>query len=193
MHINPYGQDPVLLAADLVNVPPSSTGELVERCLAAGVSRDWEPVGSDLPAVRDFLRRWEEVVDAGPGAERARLLNALLAESTGPPRLTDHDGHWHLHHRDDGLGLAGVLRALLATGTATHLATRGWTGSAGAPRRAAPASTPTSPATAGSATAAHAAATPMRSVGTAVVRRSGEGGSYPSAGPWASPCGLGHR
>ncbi len=125
MHINPYGRDPVLLAADLVNAPPSSTGELVARCLAAGVTRDWDPVGADLPTVLDFLRRWEGVVDAEPGAERARLLNALLAESTGPPRLTDHDGHWHLHHRDDGLGLAGVLRALLATGTATHLATRG--------------------------------------------------------------------
>ncbi|MEJ8278948.1 CGNR zinc finger domain-containing protein [Pseudonocardia spirodelae] len=125
MHINPYGRDPVRLAVDLVNDPPGTLDALVARCLAAGVTRDWEPEPADLPAVRAFLARWEEVVDAAPGAERARPLNALLAEATGPPRLTDHDGHWHLHHRDDGLGLAGVLRALLATGTATHLATRG--------------------------------------------------------------------
>ena len=125
MHINPYGRDPVVLAADLVNTPPGSLGELVERCVAAGVAREWEPVPADLDTVRAFLDRWTAVVDAAPGAERARLLNALLAEGTGPPRLTDHDGHWHLHHRDEGLGLAGVLHALIATGTATHLATRG--------------------------------------------------------------------
>lgn len=125
MHINPYGRDPVLLAADLVNEPPSSLAELVERCVAAGVAREWEPVGTDLAVVREFLRRWTAVVDAAPGVARARLLNELLAEGAGPPRLTDHDGQWHLHHRDDGLGLAGVLHALIAVGTATHLATKG--------------------------------------------------------------------
>ena len=125
MRINPYGRDPLLLAADLVNAPPSSLGDLVERCLAAGMAREWEPVEADLDAVRDFLGRWAVVVDAAPGYERARLLNELLAEGAGAPRLTDHDGHWHLHHRDDGLGLAGVLHALIATGTATHLAMRG--------------------------------------------------------------------
>ena len=125
MHINPYGRDPVLLAVELVNDPPSSVAELVERCLGAGLAREWEPVPADLTAVRAFLDRWAAVVDAEPGPERADLLNALLAEGTGPPRLTDHDGHWHLHHRDDDLGLAGVLHALIATGTATHLVTRG--------------------------------------------------------------------
>ena len=125
MHINPYGQDPVLLATALVNDPPSTVAELVDRCLAAGLAREWGPAPGDLAAVRTFLDRWTAVVDAGPGSERARMLNVLLAEGAGPPRLTDHDGHWHLHHRDDGLGLAGVLHALIATGTATHLATRG--------------------------------------------------------------------
>jgi hypothetical protein len=125
VHINPYGRDPVLLAADLANDPPSSLRELAERAVAAGVAREWEPVEADLGAVRTLLERWTAVVDAGPGAERARLLNELLAEGTGPPRLTDHDGHWHLHHRDDGLGLAAVLHALIAMGTATHLATKG--------------------------------------------------------------------
>lgn len=115
----------MLLAVDLVNHQPSSSAELVDRCLVAGLAREWDPVPEDLDAVRAFLERWTAVVDAGTPAERARLLNVLLAEGTGPPRLTDHDGHWHLHHRDDGLGLAGVLHALIATGTATHLAMRG--------------------------------------------------------------------
>ncbi|ANY06480.1 CGNR zinc finger domain-containing protein [Pseudonocardia sp. HH130630-07] len=125
MHINPYGQDPVLLAVDLVNARPSTLDELVARCVRAGLVHDWEPVPEDLTAVLAFLDRWAALVDAGPGAERARLVNALLAEGTGPPRLTDHDGHWHLHHRDDGIGLAAVLHALVAMGTATHVATRG--------------------------------------------------------------------
>ncbi|MEQ3551019.1 CGNR zinc finger domain-containing protein [Pseudonocardia nematodicida] len=125
MHINPYGRDPVLLAADLANSPPSSVAELADRCAAAGLAREWEPGPADLVAVRGLLERWTAVVDAGSAAERARLLNALLAEGAGPPRLTDHDGVWHLHHRDDGLGLAGVLHALIPMGTATHLTTRG--------------------------------------------------------------------
>ena len=125
MHINPYGRDPVLLAADLANDPPSSVAELADRCVAAGLAREWTPQPADLGAVTAFLARWAEVVDAPAAGARAELLNALLAEGTGPPRLTDHDGHWHLHHRDDGLGLAAVLHALIAIGTATHLATRG--------------------------------------------------------------------
>lgn len=125
MHINPYGRDPVLLAADLVNDPPSSVAELADRSVAAGLAREWVPVPGDLDAVRALLSRWVEVVDAQEPRERARLLNALLAEGAGPPRLTDHDGHWHLHHRAEGLGLAAVLHVLIAMGTATHLATRG--------------------------------------------------------------------
>lgn len=125
MHINPYGRDPVLLAADLANDPPESVDELARRCLDAGVAHDWEAAAGDLAAVRGLLARWTAVVDAAPGPERARLLNALLAEGTGAPRLTDHDGHWHLHYRDEGLGLPGVLHALVATGTAMHLAGRG--------------------------------------------------------------------
>lgn len=125
MHINPYGRDPVLLAADLANDPPVTATELGERCAAAGLSQDRTPPPGDLDAVRAVLARWVAVVDAAPGSERARLVNALLADGTGAPRLTDHDGHWHLHHRDDGLGPAGVLHALIAMGTATHLTTRG--------------------------------------------------------------------
>ncbi|MFP5020930.1 CGNR zinc finger domain-containing protein [Pseudonocardia phyllosphaerae] len=125
MHLNPYGRDPVLLAADLVNDPPSSHTELADRCLEAGLTPDWTVQPADLGTVRILLGRWTAVVDAEPGAARARLLNELLAAGTGPPRLTDHDGHWHLHYRDDGLDLPGVLHALIATGTALHLTARG--------------------------------------------------------------------
>ena len=125
MHINPYGQDPVCLAADLANDPPRTLDELARRCEQAGIRREWTPVPEDLSACRELLARWVEVVDAEPGRPRADRLNALLATGTAHPRLTDHDGHWHLHYRDTGLGLAGVLHALIATGTALHLTERG--------------------------------------------------------------------
>lgn len=125
MHINPYGREPVRLAASLANRPPRTVDELVERCLDAGLAPEWAPDQADLDATHELLERWVEVVDAAPGAERATRLNALLEAGTAHPRLTDHDGHWHLHYRDAGLALAGVLSALIATGTAMHLAGRG--------------------------------------------------------------------
>lgn len=125
VHINPYGQDPVCLAADLANDVPDSVDELVRRCVEAGVAREWTPAARDLERVRELLGEWTAVVDAEPGPERAARLNALLARGTSHPRLTGHDGHWHLHYRDDDLPLAGVLHALIATGTAMHLAGRG--------------------------------------------------------------------
>lgn len=125
MHINPYGQDPVRLAADLANRPPRTVDELAARCLDAGLSEEWVAGPADLDATRALLDRWTQVVDTPPGPERAARVNALLADGTAHPRLTDHDGHWHLHYRDVELPLAGVLHALIATGTAMHLAGRG--------------------------------------------------------------------
>lgn len=125
MHLNPYGEDAVLLAVDLANAEPTTADELTRRCLAAGLVVEHAATEADLAATRELLGRWRAVVDAEPGRARADLLNALLAAATAHPRLTDHDGGWHLHHRDDGIGLAAVLRALLATGTALHLTGRG--------------------------------------------------------------------
>lgn len=125
MHLNPYGQDAVLLAVDLTNAPPADAAELGQRCTAAGLVVDRPATTADLDATRELLPRWAAVVDAPDARQRATLLNALLAESTAHPRLTDHVGGWHLHFRDDDLPLAAVLRALVATGTALHLTGRG--------------------------------------------------------------------
>lgn len=37
MHLNPYGEDAVNLAADLANRRPTGVEELAERCRAAGL------------------------------------------------------------------------------------------------------------------------------------------------------------
>jgi predicted RNA-binding Zn ribbon-like protein len=128
MHLNPYGEEPVRLAIDLVLAPPRSAAELGRRCAAAGVVVEVKPTDADLHEVERFLARWLGVVDATTTRQRAERLNVLLAQSSAYPRLTDHanDG-WHIHYRDADLPLAGVLRALISVGTALHLTGRGMT------------------------------------------------------------------
>jgi CGNR zinc finger protein len=126
MHLNPYGQDPVELAVDLVNHRPASATELVERCAAVGVVFEDGTGVPDLTEVLGFLDTWCEVVDTPEPERRAALLNTMLAESTAHPRLTDHVGDgWHLHYRDENITYARKLRALISTGTALHLTGRG--------------------------------------------------------------------
>ncbi|MER6825401.1 CGNR zinc finger domain-containing protein [Streptosporangium sp. NPDC000563] len=126
MHINPYGADAVLLMADLVNVPPASLDDLVKRCADAGLVIDRSPGEADLVATLNLSEQWCEIVDTRDERARVALLNDLLATSAAHPRVTDHDGTgWHLHYRDADLPLGGVLRALVAVGTALHLTGRG--------------------------------------------------------------------
>ncbi|MEU7179358.1 MULTISPECIES: CGNR zinc finger domain-containing protein [Streptomyces] len=122
MQLNPYGEDPVRFVVELTNTPPADAAELAERCVAAGLVLDRPVRDADLTEVRDFLRRWAEVVDATTDERRAALLNALLSDAAAHPRLTDHaDGGWHIHYREDDLSLAGLLRAVVSVGTALHL------------------------------------------------------------------------
>lgn len=125
MHLNPYGRDAVLLAADLANDPPSGRRELVDRCRDAGLVVD-ATAHDDLERVHDLLGRWVRIVDAAVPADRAALTNELLAEFCGHPRMTDHaDDGYHLHFRDADLPVGRVLCSLIAMGTALHLAGRG--------------------------------------------------------------------
>lgn len=126
MHLNPYGEDPVRFGLALLADPPETVAQLRERVVEAGVSVDGTEGPDDVATVRDFLTRWEGVVDAEPGRERAERLNALLAATAAYPRLTDHVGDgWHLHYRDPDLPLGEVVAALVAVGTALHLTGRG--------------------------------------------------------------------
>lgn len=126
MRINPYGEEPVRLALDLVNDPPTSAERLAERCRAAGFVVDMPVRDDDLTGVEVFLADWLAVLDAPDAGTRAARLNVLLAAASAHPRLTDHSGDgWHVHYRDPHLPLAGALRALISVGTALHLAGRG--------------------------------------------------------------------
>jgi hypothetical protein len=126
MHLNPYGEDAVNLAADLANRRPASTEELADRCRAAGVALDGPVTSEDLDRTGEVLDAWEKVVDTTDERERAGLVNRMLASAAAYPRMTDHVGTgWHLHYRDDEQPLGSVLFSLIAVGTALHLAGRG--------------------------------------------------------------------
>jgi predicted RNA-binding Zn ribbon-like protein len=125
VHLNPYGEDAVNLAADLVNRRPADATELAERCRAAGLVLETPVTRADLERTLTVLGDWEAIVDAATEHERAARLNRMLAEAAAHPRLTDHAGGWHLHYRDAGQSLGTVLTSLVAVGTALHLAGRG--------------------------------------------------------------------
>jgi predicted RNA-binding Zn ribbon-like protein len=125
MHLNPYGEYAVLLAASLANDPPTTGTEVHERMRECGMSMDFPDHSDDLEATAAVVREWLEVVDA-EAEERASLLNELMARAAAYPRLVNHnDEGWHLHYRDSDQTVAEVLRSVIGVGTALHLTTRG--------------------------------------------------------------------
>jgi len=126
MHLNPYGEYAVLLAASLADHWPSDRDEIEDRAREFGMTMDFPRSDDDHEKTRRVIENWLAVVDARDDRERARLLNAQMAAAAAYPRLTDHDDEgWHLHYRDDGHSMAMVLAAVISVGTALHLTTRG--------------------------------------------------------------------
>ncbi|GAA4234104.1 hypothetical protein GCM10022254_38200 [Actinomadura meridiana] len=122
MHLNPYGEDAVKLAAKLANRRPASGTELAHCCQAAGLLMDQPVTQQDVDRTWAVLDEWEKVVDTTDERERAALVNRMLTAAAAHPRLTDHGGGgWHLHYRDDGQPLGSVLSALIPVATALHL------------------------------------------------------------------------
>ncbi|MFE6736964.1 CGNR zinc finger domain-containing protein [Microbacterium sp. NPDC057650] len=126
MHLNPYGEYAVLLAASLANDWPEDRDGIEARTRDFGMTMVFSNSDDDHAATRAVLDEWLRVVDADTATERAALLNAQMAARGTYPQLTDHDGEgWHLHYRDDAATLPLVLGAVLSVGTALHLAGRG--------------------------------------------------------------------
>ncbi|MEV0110879.1 CGNR zinc finger domain-containing protein [Nocardia sp. NPDC050799] len=126
MHLNPYGEYAVLMAASLANDWPADRAGLEARIRGAGMTGPFEEAPDDHERTRAVIDSWLEIVDAADSSRRAELLNAQMADAAAHPRLTDHDGEgWHLHYRDPGEGLPYVIRAVVTVGTALHLVTRG--------------------------------------------------------------------
>ncbi|APH45674.1 hypothetical protein BMW26_12475 [Microbacterium sp. 1.5R] len=126
MHLNPYGEYAVLLAASLADDFPADRPGIEERTLEMGMTMTFPPAADDRARVREVVDDWLTIVDARDPDARAEILNAQMAQAAAYPRLTNHDGEgWHLHYRDDVQSLPYVLRAIFAVGTSLHLVTRG--------------------------------------------------------------------
>ena len=127
MHLNPYGEYAVKLAASLANDWPADRAGILQRIRDVGMTVGFPEVPDDHQRVRRVIDDWLTVVDASGPSQRADILNQHMAAATAYPRLTDHDDEgWHLHYRDDDAqALPHVLFAVISVGTALHLTTRG--------------------------------------------------------------------
>lgn len=127
MHLNPYGEYAVLLAASLANDWPANRDGIVDRARDFDMQASFaHPRASDHADVRALIDRWLTIVDEHSPDGRADLLNRHLAEVAAYPQLTDHDDEgWHLHYRNADLSLPYILASVISVGTALHLTTRG--------------------------------------------------------------------
>jgi predicted RNA-binding Zn ribbon-like protein len=77
---------------------PLSRDEVEAIFLGYGEPEPLRIADEDLAQLRDAARRLLPVFEARTTDEAAELLNRLLSEHAGPPRLTAHDGTpWHVH------------------------------------------------------------------------------------------------
>lgn len=111
------------LAADLVNTVGSISGTdhvpdvgALRAWLAAQGLGDEAPTEADLADVRSVRSNLRAVFWAESDEGRAAALNVLLERAR--PRLTNHDGKWHLHYVDENASLGDRIGVLAAMGLA---------------------------------------------------------------------------
>lgn len=126
MHLNPYGEYAVRLAASLADEWPSDRAGVEARTRRFGMTMEFPAAAGDHAGIRAVIDEWLAVVDAPTPEERAVLLNAIMADAAAYPQLTNHDAEgWHLHYRDNHRSMPEILRSVIGVGTALHLTTRG--------------------------------------------------------------------
>ncbi|MFD5213096.1 CGNR zinc finger domain-containing protein [Microbacterium sp. NPDC058345] len=126
MHLNPYGEYAVIMAASLANDWPADRTGVEQRTRDFGMTMEFAEDPGDHARSRAVIDAWLSVVDAPDAATRAVLLNSQMAAAAAYPQMVDHDGEgWHLHYRDATTSLPSVLEAVISVGTALHLTGRG--------------------------------------------------------------------
>ncbi|WP_084692141.1 CGNR zinc finger domain-containing protein [Parafrankia elaeagni] len=107
------------LAADLANLERNAPAHLVRAVLRRHAVAEAE---IDNDAARADLLRWADRLNACFGLSAGNrlygLVNDLLAESTGSPYISAHDGRPHLHYRMPDSGVVARIRAITSSGLA---------------------------------------------------------------------------
>jgi predicted RNA-binding Zn ribbon-like protein len=127
MNFTHYSDEAAGLAADLVNTKGWTSGRdfmpdvdalrdfLKEHNMEAG----WSVKDKDLPPVRRVRERLRKAFEGESEEECARAVNDLLEKAGARPRVTNHDGSWHLHYVPAGSSLADHLAVTAAMGIAS--------------------------------------------------------------------------
>jgi predicted RNA-binding Zn ribbon-like protein len=133
LNFDAYTDLSVVTAVDLVNTLEVETGDdrLTQPDDLAGFLRDHRDsydrplTPTDVDEVRALRGRLRGVFTAGDIGSVVGVLNALLAESSALPQLTDHDGAWHLHFTPPESSLAAHMAAEAAMGLASVIRDHG--------------------------------------------------------------------
>ncbi len=132
MDFSHYNDQPVQMAADLVNTFDVVSGEEklvtaqdVSAFIDAGDADwcrpGWEPSDRDLHEVRALRSRLRSVFDSDSDVAAAEILNELLKDVGAVPRVSVHGDGPHLHFEAAGGSPARWLGAITAMGLSTAL------------------------------------------------------------------------
>jgi predicted RNA-binding Zn ribbon-like protein len=127
MNFTHYSDEAAALAADLVNTRAWESGK--EFMTDAGyiqgfleeheMASDWSVKEQDVDSVRKVRDRLRKAFEVESEEECVRTLNDLLDRAGARPRVTNHDGSWHLHYVPARASLADHLAVTAAMGVAS--------------------------------------------------------------------------
>ncbi|MGH3764404.1 MAG: CGNR zinc finger domain-containing protein [Pseudonocardiaceae bacterium] len=128
MQFNHYGGEAALLAADLVNLPPSSVAHDVAAVLTTHGVVDPKPTSDQARQLLGWAARLAPCFGTQHSHEQCRLVNELLATAASKPYISVHDGHRpHLHYRSPDDDLVSRVHAVTTAGLAYMICFAGGT------------------------------------------------------------------
>ena len=125
MNFTHYNDEAARIAADLVNTLgwPSGNEYLPDLDALRAFLEDHDCLvqftdvtDADVDSVRAVRSRFHDVFHASDEGRRKELLNSILGDVDASPRLTDHDGTWHVHYVCEPASVADRLAAIGAMG-----------------------------------------------------------------------------
>ncbi|HEY2764543.1 MAG TPA: CGNR zinc finger domain-containing protein [Pseudonocardiaceae bacterium] len=118
MQFNHYGGEAALLGADLVNLRPPITRELVVQVLISHQVADPALSTQESASIADWGGQLSRCFDVAEAGAQCDTVNELLSAAASKPYVSRHDGHPHLHYRSMEDDVVSRVRAITITGLA---------------------------------------------------------------------------